>query len=199
MRTIQTFGCPFLCVERCLAGLWRGIDGSSAGALATDYDRAGAVSGWLETIAVGETATGLVFNDRPLFTGIWRDGLGRPVVVRVEYMPHDQEEEPLVRRLEPFSAGNPIDSRQITFGSPDIIVFDSVYNGSEIGSADESTKAVGDLLAFRLEPGTYRVDVMKAVLKEERASLIIHPFTRLDWLSDRHCWSFATRRHGKAA
>src|SRR6476660_7481512 len=93
MDWIKSSGGPLVCMERDLAPLWNGVQGSKSALNSTgisDYDRACQVRDYLGKIEMGRRSA-LILGEMPLQTMIGRPSDEPPLIVRVFYADPDAD------------------------------------------------------------------------------------------------------------
>ena len=138
---IESNGGPLILLEGRLLGEWEGTDPPSNGRVvqasfrwqgegpATDYDRACDVKGWLGLVPVGD-GHGLVLNDEPLPTTVWRPDPADPVMLlRWEYAEIDGD---VARHLEDTRGAmwQPWE-KELLVKETEPLLFDSAFPGTE--------------------------------------------------------------------
>jgi Immunity protein 21 len=172
MDEIESLGGPLICVESRLAGQWRGIDGisidsnASIGGIATDYDRAGSIPNQYLSVLPLRHGAALILGDRPLITGVWKNLFNRLIIWRISYANPDDDVPSLLASLDEKSFGKPVESIEFSFGSRDVVIFDTASPGDEAGL---------ESVSFDIDPDRYLVTthVVRPVLTAE---LLLHRF-----------------------
>jgi hypothetical protein len=172
MDEIESLGGSLICVESRLADQWRGIDGisidldPSTRGIATDYDRAGSIPNQYLCVLRLRRGAALILGDRPLITGVWKDSLNRLIIWRISYADPDDDVPSLLASLDEKSFGKPVESIEFSFGSRDVVIFDTASPGDEAGL---------ESVSFEIDPDRYLVTT-HVVKPTPRAELLLHRF-----------------------
>jgi hypothetical protein len=140
MDEIQSTGGFLICVESRLADQWRGIDGisidpdASTAGVATDYDRACRIPNQYLCVLRLRRGAALILGDRPLITGVWKNSLNQVVIWRVSYAEEDDDVPSLLASLDEKSFEAPLESIGFSFGSRNVVIFDTSLPGDEAES-----------------------------------------------------------------
>ena len=172
MDEIESMGGPLICVESRFADQWRGIAGisiepdASMGGVATDYDRAcGIPNQYLSVLRLRHGAA-LILGDRPLITGAWKNHLDQIIIWRISYADEDDDVPSLLAALNEKSFGVALESIEFSFGSPNVVIFDSALPGDE---------AQSESVSFDIVPGRYQVTT-HVVQPTPMTELLLHRF-----------------------
>jgi hypothetical protein len=172
MDEIKSLGGPLICVESRLADQWRGVDGLSINpdpsmtGIATDYERTWKIPDQYLYVVRLRHGAALILGDRPLITGVWKDSLNRPTIWRISYANPDDDVPKLLSSLDEKSFEKPEESIEFSFGSRDVIIFDSVWPADEPGL---------ECVSFSIDPGKYLVTT-HVVRPCPSAELLLHRF-----------------------
>jgi hypothetical protein len=172
MDEIESLGGPLICVESRLADQWRGNDeisidpDASMTDIATDYERAYKIPNQYLSVLPLRHGAALILGDRPLITGVWKDSLNRVIIWRISYANPDDDVPSLLASLDQKSFGKPEESIEFSFGSRDVVVFDSVWPGDEAGL---------EFVSFDIDSGRYLVTT-HVVRPCPSAELLLHRF-----------------------
>jgi hypothetical protein len=172
MDEIESLGGPLICVESKFADQWRGIDGisieldASTNGIVTDYDRACGIPNQCLCVLPLRHGTALILGERPLITGVWKDALKRLIIWRISYADHDDDIPSLLASLTDESFGAPLESIEFSFGSRNVVIFDTSLPGNE---------AESESVPFDMEPGRYLVTTY-VVKPAPTAELLLHRF-----------------------
>ena len=172
MEEIESLGGPLICVESRLADQWRGIDGISIDpdpsmkGVATDYDRAGTIPNQCLSVLLLRHGAALILGERPLITGVWNDALNRLIIWRISYAEPDDDVPSLLASLDEKSFEKPVESIEFSFGSRDVVIFDTASPGDEAGL---------ESVSFEIEPRKYLVTT-HIVKPAPTAELLLHRF-----------------------
>jgi hypothetical protein len=175
MDEIESLGGPMICIESRLAHQWRGVDGlsikpgASTVGVSTDYERTYKSLGkYLDVLALTHGAA-LVLADRPMITGVWKDALGRAIIWRISYAEEGDDIPAMLASLTEKSFASSLESVEFSFGSPDVVIFDSSCPGKE---------AQPESISFDIAPGKYQVTT-HVVKPAPRTELVLHRFHAL--------------------
>ncbi|HEY4405989.1 MAG TPA: Imm21 family immunity protein [Xanthobacteraceae bacterium] len=172
MDEIESLGGPLICVERRLSHQWLGIDGlsiktdASVVGISTDYERAyRRPPEYLGVLPLTHGAA-LILGDRPMITGVWKNALGQVIIWRISYAEEDDDIPAMLASLAEKSFERPVESIEFSFGSPDVVTFDSSCPGDE---------AQPESVSFDIEPGRYQVTTHE-VKPAPSTELVLHRF-----------------------
>lgn len=172
MDEIESTGGPLICVERRLADQWRGIDGlsikpntSMIGAK-TDYECACCIPNRYLSVLRLANGAALILGDRPLITGVWKNPLNQVIIWRVSFADPNDDVPSLLASLTEEAFVAPLEAIEFSFGSRNIVIFDTSLPGDE--AAEESA-------SFDIVPGKYLVTTHQ-VRPTPRAELLLHRF-----------------------
>jgi hypothetical protein len=172
MRWIESNGGPFVLVADDMLNDWRGVEGPSGrepDSVDTDYDRACAVTEYVEAIPCGSSRV-LVLGDEPFRTS-WRPQPFGGDIVRWVY---SDSEQSIVAALETGAVDAALEKSGIQFAagaSGTLWLFDAARPGKEVG-AD----------ALRIEVGPRVLEVTTGLVDAgEEVRFLVH---RLVALSD---------------
>jgi hypothetical protein len=101
-----------------------------------------------------------------MITGVWKDPLRRLIIWRISYAEHDDDVPSLLASLTEESFGAPLESIEFSFGSRNVVIFDTSLPGDE---------AESESVAFEIEPGRYLVTT-HVVKPTPSAELLLHRF-----------------------
>jgi hypothetical protein len=172
MDEIQSAGGPLICVESRLSHLWRGIDGLSVNSdasmvgISTDYERAYKRPNNFLTVLPLIHGAGLILGEMPLITGVWKNSLNQVVLWRIYYADQEDDVPRMLTSLPEETHNASLQSIEFSFGSQNVIIFDSAWPGDE---------AQSDSISFEIAPGNYRVTTHVAD-PTPRAKLLLHRF-----------------------
>jgi hypothetical protein len=172
MDEIESTGGPLICVESRFADQWRGIAGisiepdASMGGVATDYDRACGIPNQYLSVLPLRHGAALILGDRPLITGVWKNSLDQIIIWRISYADHDDDVPSLLAGLNEKSFEMPLESIEFSFGSRNILIFDTSLPGDD---------AQSESVSFDIAPGRYLVTT-HLVKPTPRAELLLHRF-----------------------
>jgi hypothetical protein len=172
MDEIESLGGPLICVESTLADQWRGVDGisidpdTSMKGIATDYDRVCRIPNQYLSVLPLRHGAALILGERPLITGVWKDSLNRVIIWRISYANPDDDIPKLLASLDEKSFGKPEASLEFSFGSRDVVIFDSVWPADEAGL---------ESVSFSIDPGIYLITT-HVVRPCTSAELLLHRF-----------------------
>jgi len=172
MDEIQSTGGFLICVERRLAGQWRGIDGISVKpdasiiGVRTDYDCACRIPRQCLAVLPLRHGTALILGDRPLITGVWKNSLGQVIIWRISYAEPDDDVPSLLASLNKKSFRAPLESIEFSFGSRKVVIFDTSLPGDE---------AEAESVSFEITPGRYQVTT-HVVKPTPTAEFLLHRF-----------------------
>jgi hypothetical protein len=108
----------------------------------------------------------LVLGDRPLITGVWKNALGQIVIWRISYAEEEDDIPAMLASLAEKSFERPLASIEFSFGSPNVLIFDSVLPGNE---------AQSNSVSFEVVPGRYQVTT-HVVRPAPNTELVLHRF-----------------------
>jgi hypothetical protein len=173
MEEVESLGGPLICIESRLAHQWRGIDGlsinpgASTVGIATDYERTFKSLGkYLDVLTLAHGAA-LILADRPMITGVWKDASGRAIIWRISFAEEDDDIPAMLASLTEKSFETSLETVEFSFGSPNVVIFDSSCPGNE---------AQSESVSFDMAPGRYRVTTHE-VRPAPNAELVLHRFT----------------------
>jgi hypothetical protein len=172
MDEIESTGGFLICVESRLADQWRGIDGisinpdASMRGVATDYDRACGIPNQYLCVLRLKHGAALILGERPLITGVWKSSLNQTIIWRISYADDDDDVPSLLASLDEKSFEGPLESIEFSFGSRNILIFDTSLPGNEVQS---------ESVSFDIAPGRYLVTT-HVVKPTPRAELLLHRF-----------------------
>src|SRR5215472_14919658 len=132
----------------------------------TDYEHAGRLANRYLSVLRLERGAALILGDRPLITGVWRNALNQVVIWRVSYAEPDEDVVDLLASLTERAFAAPIESLEFSFGSGDVIIFDTSLPGKE---SDEES------VAFNIRPGRYLVTTHE-VRPSPSSEFLLHRF-----------------------
>lgn len=170
MDEIESLGGFLICVESRLARQWRGVDGisinpdASTKGVATDYDRACGIPNQYLCVLPLRQGAALILGERPLITGVWKNHLNQLIIWRISYADPDDDVPSLLASLNEKSFGAPLESIEFSFGSRNVVIFDTAFPGDEAES-----------VSFDIEPGRYLVTT-HVVKPTPSAELLLHRF-----------------------
>jgi hypothetical protein len=167
---IMSEGGPLICMEAALAPSWRGVFGLSlrSDEAPNDYERAGGVERYVETLPL-QSGQALVFGEGPLDTSVWKAESGQVFLVRIFACDEGVDFDAIMRGVEQSLFDSPAEQLEISFATPDLVIFDSAERGLE---------SAKDCLAFSLAAGRYRILTQRYDPSPE-AWLILHRFDRI--------------------
>jgi hypothetical protein len=162
-RWIETEGGPLVCIERCFAHLWSGLNRSTSGG-SSDYDRACAIKDYVGVLDIGP-AQALVLGDMPLSTSIWNDANGEKYIyiVRCVYTNSDEIVKKIIEDHKYLDFSDPLEIISIHFSTRNIVMFDSAFTGIN----------KEDYIAFECPFNHVHVDT-KLIAVDQIASLVVH-------------------------
>jgi Immunity protein 21 len=172
MDEIQSTGGFLICVESRLADQWRGIDGisinpdASMAGVTTDYDRACRIPNRCLCVLRLRHGAALILGERPLITGVWKNSLNQVVIWRISCADPDDDVPSLLESLGEKSFEAPLESIEFSFGSRNVVIFDSSLPGNE---------AESESVSFDIAPGRYQVTTHE-VQPTPRTELLLHRF-----------------------
>lgn len=136
---VESGGGPLVAVPEAVLPFWAGADGED---LATDYDRACEVDGYVGLLPVGDS-TALVLGDEPASTSFLPDH-----GTFVRWCAADSEDELLAG--VPAALDTAVWEHEVHWDVPGpVVLFDSAWPGEAAGGSDR--------LRVPLEPGRYAV------------------------------------------
>src|ERR1700704_1860564 len=172
MDEVESAGGPLICVESTLSRQWKGIDGlsvkpaASMGRISTDYERAYRGPNLCLSALPLLRGSALILGDRPLITGVWKNALNQVIVWRICFADPADDVPRMLASLSEKSFEAPFESIVFSFGSRNIVIFDSALPGDE--AQEES-------VSFEIAPGKYQVTT-HLVHPTPRAELMLHRF-----------------------
>jgi hypothetical protein len=173
MDEVESWGGPLICIETQLSHQWMGIDGlsikpgASMVGISTDYERTykGSPDSFLSILPLARGAA-LILGDRPMITGVWKNSLNQAIVWRISYADEDDDIPAMLASLSEKSFEAPWESIEFSFGSPNVIIFDSALPGDE---------AQSECVSFDMAPGRYQV-TSHVVKPAPSTELVLHRF-----------------------
>ncbi len=148
LKWISSLGGPLILMDQSTLANWYGDRAQEiwSSDSISDYDRAGAVEDYVETLTVREGITALVLGDLPSHTTHVPVDAETCLLVRWVWA---ENEEQVRTTLQKFNIKLPWNDTgiKISFDSGSLVLFDSVYAGNEIV----------DSLNFNIEAGNYTV------------------------------------------
>jgi hypothetical protein len=105
-------------------------------------------------------------GDRPLITGVWKNSLNQVVIWRVSYAEEDDDVPSLLASLDEKSFEAPLESIGFSFGSRNVVIFDTSLPGDE---------AESESVSFDIAPGSYQVTTHE-VHPTPDSELLLHRF-----------------------
>lgn len=166
MKWIESNGGPLVLVAEELLGDWRGVEGASTGEPdgATDYDRACAVTEYVETISCGSGRV-LVFGDEPFRTS-WRPRPSGGDIVRWVY---SDSEQSIAAALDTGADDAALEDSGIQFAtgpSGTLWLFDAARPGKDVGSE-----------ALKIDVGPRVLEVATGLIDAgEEVRFLVHRF-----------------------
>jgi hypothetical protein len=172
---VESLGGPLICIESRLSYQWLGIDGlsirpdASTVGISTDYDRTYKSLGkYLDVLPLTHGAA-LILADRPMITGVWKNALGQVIIWRISYAEEEDDIPAMLASLAEKSFEGPLESIEFSFGSPNVVIFDSSCHGNE---------AQLESVSFDIAPGRYQVTTHE-VRPAPTTELILHRFNAI--------------------
>jgi hypothetical protein len=168
LQWIDSAGGPLILLSREYLTAWSGCDSpeladdAMSSAQETDYDRAGAIEGYIGVLPVAE-GQGVVFWGAPMETAWWPVATNAGIFVRWSY---GEEQTDVIAILTHIDEGI-WESSGITVavGSQPLYLFDAALPGQE----------VSEYLPVTLDEGTYAIDTGIA-RPDDRTELVMHRF-----------------------
>jgi Immunity protein 21 len=178
MNWIKSVGGPLICVERELAPLWLGIVGNGVSdrfvtPLASDYDRACAVSDYVGSVDLPR-GKALILGDMPLETTVWRPQSALPLIIRAFYMEPGVNLQKLLTAHSNLDFADPIESIDCEVESGHMVIFDSAVPWLQEG---------GPSLSLEIPSGNYQI-LTKVFELDSQTSVLIHKFERVESVHD---------------
>jgi hypothetical protein len=172
MDEVESLGGPLICIESRLSHQWLGIDGlsikpdASTVGISTDYERTyQRPDKCLDVLSLAHGAA-LILGDRPMITGVWKNALGQVIIWRISYAEEDDDIPAMLASLTEKSFELPRASIEFSFGSPSVLIFDSVLPGNE---------AHLEFVLFEIAPGSYQV-TSHVIKPAPSTELVLHRF-----------------------
>ena len=172
MDEVESAGGPLICIESRLSHQWRGIDGlsikpdASMVGISTDYERTyRRPDKFLDVLTLTHGAA-LILGDRPLTTGVWKNSFNQVIIWRISYADEDDDVPTMLASLTEKSFEAALASIEFSFGSPNVVIFDS---------ACPSDEAQSESVSFDIAPGRYQVTT-HVIKPTRRAELVLHRF-----------------------
>ncbi len=171
LEWIDSAGGPLILLSRELLTAWSGAfpqepaDDEVQAVQETDYDRAGAISGYIGLLPVAH-GQGVIFWGEPMSTAWVPLTTTEGIFVRWSYGEEQTDVIGYVKRMEERTW----ESSGLTFvvGRQPLCLFDAAWPGQE----------VPEYLTIALDEGTYAIDTGIA-RPDNRTELIVHRFRRL--------------------
>ena len=176
MDEVESLGGPLICIESRFSHQWLGNNGlsikpdASMVGISTDYERTyRRPDKCLDVLTLAHGAA-LILGDRPMITGVWKNSLGQAIIWRISYAEEDDDIPAMLASLAEKSFESPLASIEFSFGSPKILIFDSVLPGNE-GQLEA--------VSFEIAPGRYRITthIIKPALRTE---LVLHRLNSIE-------------------
>jgi len=83
-----------------------------------------------------------------LITGVWKNSLNQVIIWRISYADPDDDVPSLIASLDEKSFEAPLESIEFSFGSRNVVIFDTSLRGDE---------AQSEWVSFDIAPGRYLV------------------------------------------
>lgn len=166
MKWINSNGGPLILSSKKSAELWSGIRGSSISSDKTDYERACAVSDYIEVIQCGDYDL-LVLGDEPMQSGFFSNN-EIICIARWVFCESPGVADVILKKI-PNNLIRLTEDKFIKFPNGGLIIFDSALSFSEIEVSD--TKSI--------DQGIYRVTT-ELFKPEKKNSFIIHRLIKVD-------------------
>jgi immunity protein 21 of polymorphic toxin system len=172
MDEVKSAGGPLICVESRLSHEWRGIEGLSVKpdvsmvGISTDYERAYRGPNNYLTVLPLIHGTALILGEMPLVTGVWKNSLNQIVLWRIFYAEQDDDVPGMLASLPEETFETSLQSIELSFGSRNVVIFDSALPGDE---------AQAESISFKIAPGKYVVTTHVAK-PTPSAELLLHRF-----------------------
>lgn len=142
---IRSYGGPLICMDKGLKRAWGGIERltieTNTGA-GNDYERACQCNLLLGSIPL-DMGEALVLGDHPLQTSFWRAADDRLHIVRIRWAEPWTDVDSLLSAANISALPSVQADIPFTFSGPDIVLFDSVEDGSDDHIAHRQISAGG--------------------------------------------------------
>lgn len=169
MDWIMSGGGPLICLETRCKKSWGGVDRLTVvcADANTDYDRACRARDYTSVIPL-RNGSGLVLGGGPIDTSLWYAKSGAFLIVQVFCSEADVHEEAYLAGMNDTIFSNPIQRAEFSFGSEELILFDSAEPGDDI---------IGQSISFHIDPGRYRI-LTQTFDPSPDISFLLHKFEK---------------------